>query len=285
MEVRVHVPLRDFYNGKDIEFNVEKQIICEECEGSGSADGEVDTCHQCGGRGIVIQKHQFGPIIQQVQVVCDHCGGKGKTIKHACNGCGGSRVVRKVTTHNLHIERGTPRNARINFENEADASPDWVAGDMYVQLDEKEPELGADDESRVDGAFFRRKGPDLFWKEVLSLREAWLGDWTRNITHLDGHVVKLSRKRGQVVQPGMVEVVKGEGMPVWHNDNSHRDGEFGALHVEYAVVLPDQMEKGMEKEFWALWEKWRKKKGVDLAKDAARPEPGAAKAGGGKDEL
>src|SRR5438034_1080437 len=85
MEVRVHVPLKDFYNGKDIEFNVEKQTICKECEGSGSADGEVETCGQCEGRSIVIQKHMFGPIIQQMQVVCDSCGGKGKTIKHACH--------------------------------------------------------------------------------------------------------------------------------------------------------------------------------------------------------
>ena len=41
--------------------------------------------------------------------------------------------------------------------------------------------------------------------------------------------------------------------------------------VEYTVVLPDQMEKGMEKEFWTLWDKWRKKKGVDLGKDSGRP--------------
>jgi DnaJ-related protein SCJ1 len=42
--------------------------------------------------------------------------------------------------------------------------------------------------------------------------------------------------------------------------------------VEYTVVLPDQMEKGMEKDFWATWEKWRKKNGVDLRKDSGRPE-------------
>jgi DnaJ-related protein SCJ1 len=87
---------------------------------------------------------------------------------------------------------------------------------------------------------------------------------------LDGHVVRLERKRGEVVQPGAVEVIEGEGMPVWRHEG---DGpEFGSLHVEYVVVLPDQMEKGMEKEFFELWEKWRKKKGVDLHKDSGRPK-------------
>jgi len=97
-----------------------------------------------------------------------------------------------------------------------------------------------------------------------------MGDWTRNLTHLDGHIVQLSRKRGEVVQPGSVELVEEEGMPTWSDDREKVEGEFGHLHVEYQVVLPDQMEKGMEKDFWNTWEKWRKKR-VDLHKDTGRP--------------
>ena len=93
---------------------------------------------------------------------------------------------------------------------------------------------------------------------------------------MDGHVVRLGRPRGEVVQPGQVEVVAGEGMPVWlAEQEQERTGEeeYGRLLVEYVVVLPDQLEKGMEKEFWALWEKWRKKIGVDLERDSGRPPP------------
>ena len=118
------------------------------------------------------------------------------------------------------------------------------------------------------------KGDDLFWREVLSLREAWMGDWTRNITHLDGHVVRLSRKRGQVIQFGHVDKVEGEGMPKFHEDGDsvYHQTEFGNLYVEYYIVLPDQMESGLEKEFWALFQKWRGKNGVDLHKDSGRPD-------------
>jgi len=286
MEVRVSVPLRDFYNGHKTEFQLEKQQICEECEGTGSADGQVETCGHCQGHGIVIQKHMLAPgIFQQVQSQCDACGGRGKTIKHKCPVCSGSRVVRRVNTFSLNIERGAPKGQKINYENDADESPDWVAGDLHVTLVEKEPDLETDNELRVDGTFFRRRGDHLYWKEVLSLREAWMGDWTRNITHLDGHVVTLSRPRGKVVQPKMVETVKGEGMPIWHEDGDsvYHKTEFGDLLVEYEVVLPDQMEKSMEKDFWATWEKWRKKSGVDLEKDSGRPKiPVGAS---GKDEL
>lgn len=274
MEVRIHIPLRDFYNGHEHEFSVEKQEICEECEGSGSADGEVDNCSQCGGRGMVVQKHMLAPgIFQQMQMQCDKCGGKGQTIKKPCKVCSGTRVVRKVSTHTLHVEKGMPKGAKVTYENEADESPDWVAGDLVVNLLEREPELGSADEERVDGTFFRRKGRDMFWKEALSLREAWLGDWSRNLTHLDGHVVRLSRPRGETVQPNAVEVLKGEGMPVWLKERDHDGDEYGSLHVEYTVVIPDHMDKSLEKELWTLWEKWRKKSGVNLGRDSGRPVP------------
>lgn len=271
MEVRVHVPLRDFYNGAEHEISIEKQAVCGKCEGSGSEDGKTERCGKCNGQGLVIQRAQLAPgIFQQMQMKCDVCGGKGTTIKHKCKTCSGSRVVREAETHTVTVEKGMPRGARIQYENEADESPDYVAGDLIVHLMEKEPELGKGEEKldRTDGTFFRRKGNDLFWREVLSLREAWLGDWTRNLTHLDGHVVRLSRRRGEVVQPDAVEVVQNEGMPVWRHEHGP---EFGNLHIEYVVILPDQMEKSMEKDFWDTWEKWRKKKGVDWAKENGRP--------------
>ncbi|KAJ5806014.1 uncharacterized protein N7503_003616 [Penicillium pulvis] len=288
MEVKAALPLRDFYNGREINFLVEKQQICDDCEGTGSKDREVTTCDQCGGHGRVIKKHMLAPgMFQQVQMPCDKCAGQGKKIKNPCPVCQGNRVVRKEVETSASIEPGMGRGTRLVFENEADESPDWVAGDLIVILDEKEPELGANDEERTDGTFFRRKGKDLFWKETLSLREAWMGGWSRNLTHLDGHIVRLGRKRGEVVQPLSVETVHGEGMPHYSeghlHDHGHEEDHPGNLMVEYTVVLPDQMESGMEKDFHALWEKWRKKNGVDLATDSGRPMPPPAE--DLKDEL
>ena len=283
--MRVQIPLRDFYNGIKTEFSLEKQEICSECEGTGARDKHTDTCTQCNGGGVVIKKQMLAPgIYQQMQVHCDKCGGKGKVIKHKCKVCDGNRVVRKVNQFTLDVERGLPVGHRIRYENDADESPDWVAGDLLVTLQEQEPRLDMNNELLVDGTFFRRRGNDLHWKEVLGLREAWMGGWTRNLTHLDGHVVQLKRDRGHVVQPGMVETVKDEGMPIWHEDGDsvYHQTQYGNLYVEYEVVLPDMMEKGMEKEFWSLWDKWRKKSGVNLDEDLGRQSKVANAA---KDEL
>ncbi|KAI0472761.1 DnaJ domain-containing protein [Xylariaceae sp. FL0804] len=288
IDLKVGISLRDFYIGRNTDFQWDKQQICEECDGSGSADGMVETCPHCSGHGIRIVKRQLAPgMFQQMQSQCDACGGRGKTIKHRCPVCNGNRVVRKPTTVSLNIERGVARDARVVFENEADASPDYVAGDLIVTLTEKEPDMYSDNPDQVDGTFFRRKDNDLFWREVLSLREAWMGDWTRNVTHLDGHVVRLGRERGEVVQPGHVDTVEGEGMPVWSEEGEsvYHQHEFGRLYVEYVVVLPDQMESGMEKEFWSVWQKWRGKFGIDLHKDSGRPDDVSPSSESEKDEL
>lgn len=285
-ELRVGVSLRDLYNGAETELSWERQHICGECDGTGSADGVVEECPHCGGHGIRVVKRQLAPgMFQQLQTPCDACGQRGKTVRNKCPACNGARVVRRPTPLDLKVPRGAPPEFRIVYENEADAHPDHVAGDIHVVLVEKTPGAPEDNPDGVDGAFFRRKGDDLFWDEVLSLREAWMGGWSRNITHLDGHVVRLGRPRGEVVQPGRVDTVKGEGMPRYHEDGDsvYHQTEFGDLQVQYTVVLPDQMEGPMEEEFWGVFEKWRGKVGVDLEKDSGRPA--GTEAGAVHDEL
>jgi len=271
MEVKLSMPLRDFYTGAEKKFSVEKQTICLECDGSGSEDGHTEVCDLCGGRGVKVVKHMLAPgIFQQMQSMCDQCGGKGQIISHPCAVCHGSKVVRSKVELDLDVEKGIPKGARVTFENEADESPDWVAGDLVVHLDESEPtgEVDKDNDDEVkhgptDGAWFRRKGTELYWKEVLSLREALFGDWSRNLTHLDGHVVRLGRKKGEVVQPGFVEKVKAEGMPMWRDDH----GGHGDLIVEYQVLLPDLMGSKMRKDLRAVFEKYQKLSREKLEKD------------------
>lgn len=69
--------------------------------------------------------------------------------------------------------------------------------------------------------------------------QALLG-FDRNLTHLDGHIVRL--QRSGVTQPGFVEVIEGEGMPRFENHHLHGD-----LYVEYNVVLPTELSPHMRK--------------------------------------
>lgn len=73
---------------------------------------------------------------------------------------------------------------------------------------------------------------------LVSFAQALLG-FERNITHLDGHVVGI--KRSSVTQPGFVQTIHGEGLPIF-------DGRgYGDLFVEYSVVLPSSLSKSLRK--------------------------------------
>lgn len=263
MEVTLPVSLRDFYTGAQKTFEVDKQHVCDACDGSGSSDGHTQPCADCGGRGMRITKHMLAPgIFQQVQSVCDTCSGRGHIISRPCRVCGGAKVVRAPASFTVQIEPGLPNRAQLTFEGEADESPDWAAGSLVVKVVLDPPsdapadakaDGSSDSSPPTDGTWFRRKGADLYWTEVLSLREALLGGWTRNLTHLDGHVVRLARPAGQVVQPRLVEHVRGEGMPRYRDEHA----AHGDLVVQYEVVLPDLADPAMLRDLAAVFDRWR----------------------------
>lgn len=224
-ETHVTCSLRQAYTGGTVDLTVNLQGVCDECDGSGSADGQEHVCDACQGSGVRVIRHQLAPgMFQQVQTQCERCGGRGHVIVHPCKVCGGRRVVREDRNYHVYVEPGSPRRFDHRIPGEADQSPDWEAGDLIVRVSE----------SREDNMGYRRRGPHLFRTEVLSAREALKGGWQRSIPFLDGEShVKLKRAAGVAVADGEIEAVKGYGMPI-----RDRHGEYGNLFVEYVVILP-----------------------------------------------
>ena len=81
---------------------------------------------------------------------------------------------------------------------------------------------------------FERRGNDLYTKFTIDLIEALTG-FSKSITHLDQTPVNL--KRTGVTQYGLVEVIRGAGMPFLDNHD-----QFGDLFVEYIVEFPKQVD-------------------------------------------
>ncbi|TDL25859.1 DnaJ-domain-containing protein [Rickenella mellea] len=214
------VTLADMYTGATVDFMIKKRILCDHCRGSGAAsDSDIHQCSGCGGTGVKVTRQQIWPgMFAQSQVTCNECGGRGKVIVKKCPHCGGQKIVDHSAHYALEVIPGMPEGHEVVFEGEGDESPDWEAGDVVLRV-----------RSRKEQGGWRRKESSLYWKETIGIDEALLG-FERNLTHLDGHVVTL--KRTSVTQPGYVETLRGEGMPVFQQDHS------GDLYVEYNVVLP-----------------------------------------------
>lgn len=54
--------------------------------------------------------------VQQVQMQCDKCGGKGKIVSRKCAVCGGKKVERGSTQLEVPIEKGMPDGESISFD-------------------------------------------------------------------------------------------------------------------------------------------------------------------------
>lgn len=94
-----------------------------------------------------------------------------------------------------------------------------VAGDLVMVLRQKKH------------GEFTRKGDDLVYEHELSLAEALCG-FQFVITHLDGRRLLVSGA-GEVIRPGQLKAIDGEGMPV-HGMPFAR----GTLYVAFRVAFP-----------------------------------------------
>jgi DnaJ-class molecular chaperone len=81
---------------------------------------------------------------------------------------------------------------------------------------------------------FERSGNDLKTTVKITLKQALLG-FEKELTHLDGHIVKLNRL-GKITKPGEMDKIIEEGMPVYEMSS-----ERGDLLVTYEVVLPKKL--------------------------------------------
>lgn len=102
--------------------------------------------------------------------------------------------------------------------------PDQEPGDIVFHLVEEEHPV------------FRRAGADLTATIEVTLAEALAGFSRVVVKHLDGRGVELKhpQKPGQVLSPGQVLKVPGEGMPIKRSDSR------GDLYLIVDVKFPDE---------------------------------------------
>lgn len=69
---------------------LQKNVICDKCEGRGGKKGAVQVCTTCLGSGVTCRVQQLAPgMIQQIQTVCGDCKGARQVFnaKDRCKVC------------------------------------------------------------------------------------------------------------------------------------------------------------------------------------------------------
>ncbi|KAL8889636.1 MAG: hypothetical protein Q9215_003095 [Flavoplaca cf. flavocitrina] len=224
------VSLEDVYKGKVSKLALQKSVICPSCDGRGGKEGAVKTCSGCNGAGMKTMMRQMGPMIQRFQTVCPDCQGEGEIIreKDKCKKCNGKKtsVERKVL--HVHVDKGVKSGHKIEFRGEGDQSPGVLPGDVIFEIEQKPHPR------------FQRKDDDLFYHAEIDLLTALAGGQI-HIEHLDDRWVTVSIDPGEVISPGEIKMVRGQGMP------SMRHHDFGNLYIQFDVKFPPAMFNSPEK--------------------------------------
>lgn len=220
---QLSVTLEDLYNGATRKLALQKNTICDKCEGRGGRKGAVECCTNCRGSGMQIRIHQIGPgMVQQIQSVCPECQGQGERInpKDRCKNCNGRKIVREKKILEVHLDKGMKDGQKITFAGEGDQEPGLEPGDIIIVLDQK------------DNAVFTRRGEDLLMHMEIELVEALCG-FQKPIVTLDSRTIIITSHPGQIVKHGDIKCVLNEGMPIYR-----RPYEKGRLIIEFQVNFP-----------------------------------------------
>ncbi|KAG9071982.1 Type I HSP40 co-chaperone [Linnemannia hyalina] len=215
------VTLEDLYKGKTTKLALQKNVICEKCEGKGGKEGAVKTCATCNGQGYRVMLRQMGPMMQQIQQPCGDCRGEGEIInaKDKCKFCNAKKVTQVRKVLEVHIDRGMKHGRRIVFNGEGDQAPGTIPGDVVIVLDQREHER------------FRRSDDDLFYNAKVDLVTALAGGKI-HIPHLDDRILVVDILPGEVIKPGELKAVMGQGMP------TERHHDFGNLYIQFEIEFP-----------------------------------------------
>jgi len=229
------VSLEDIYRGKVSKLALQKSVLCPKCDGRGGKEGAVKKCAGCDGHGMKTMMRQMGPMIQRFQTVCPDCNGEGETIreKDKCKACNGKKtsVERKVL--HVHVDKGVKNGHKIEFSGEGDQTPGVQPGDVVFEIEQK------------PHARFQRREDDLIYQAHIDLVTALAGG-TIFVEHLDDRWLSVEILPGEVISPGSIKMVRGQGMP------SYRHHDCGNLYIQFDVQFPDKNWTEDEKAFEAL---------------------------------
>ncbi len=222
LRVRVKLTLDEVANGVTKKLKVNKYVSCRKCSGTGAEDGQMNTCHTCGGRGQVTRVMNTPLGQMQTSSTCPSCNGQGSTIAHKCTACYGDGIVKGEEVIEVKIPAGVGNEMQLSVRGKGNAgAKGGVPGDLIVLVEEEEHPL------------LKRDGSNLHYELYISFVDAALGT-TVEVPTIDG---KARIKVDPGTQSGKLLRLRGKGLP----DLDY--GNKGDILVHTNVWIPKKLTK------------------------------------------
>ncbi len=193
--MKLEIELQEAARGATKPIEINRQEICDECEGSGARKGTIAvTCDYCRGQGQVVQSRGFF----QVATTCPACGGDGTRIVDPCTKCRGTGRVMATAHLRVDIPPGVDTGMWLQLRNQGEpGDPGAPRGNLRIQIQIR------------PHRFFERRGNDLYCQVPISFPQAALGAEIE-VPTLEG-TERLTIPRG--TQSSEILKLKGRGMP------------------------------------------------------------------------
>tara|TARA_B100001250_G_scaffold336848_1_gene303446 strand:- start:1949 stop:3046 length:1098 start_codon:yes stop_codon:yes gene_type:complete len=164
IEVMINVSLEEVILGGESEFDLRIPLACENCEGSGSESGDMETCRTCEGHGQVQKVRQsiLGQILSTS--LCPTCKGHRTMILDPCVICDGNGVRETEKSFTIEIPKGVDNGVTQRLSGLGPAGMRGGSrGDIHIRY-------LVDDHPR-----FQRSGENLLEQLWIPVTQAALG--------------------------------------------------------------------------------------------------------------
>lgn len=233
MAISLTVTLEEAAAGCTKTISYDRLAPCEDCDGSGLAEGaEERACERCHGTGVVtqVQRSIFGQV--QSSAPCPDCGGEGSVIDRPCGSCDGEGRVPTHERLDVKVPAGIASGRQLRIAGYGEAGYRGAeAGDLIVGVEVAEHER------------FQRNRDDLYLGLPVSMVQAALGCTLTVDGILEGERVEIRVPAG--TQAGETVAVEGRGMPRLGGGGS-RGRLMARVEIEVPRDLPDRARRLLE---------------------------------------
>ena len=243
VSVLVEVTFEEAAFGTKKEVSFSRIEACDQCHGSGCADGtKPETCPQCHGSGQVRTTQSFMGMTMQSTAACPTCGGRGKLIKTPCSRCKGKGRIKRPIKQTVEVPAGIDNDQAFRVAGQGCAGANGGPnGDLLVSVRIKPHEL------------FTRDGANVYCEMPISFCQAACGAEIE-VPTLDG---KVRYNVPEGTQTGTIFRFKGKGIPYVGYKN--RGDQYVTVVVETPTRLTAQ-QKDLLRQFDSATETAQPKK-------------------------
>jgi molecular chaperone DnaJ len=132
LQVELKLTFAEAVDGVTREIEIDRQEMCETCEGSGARPGTArESCQVCQGKGQVLHAQGFF----MIQTTCPNCRGEGSLVRDRCTTCRGGGVIRKPSKLTITVPPGVDEGQTLRLAGKGESARGGGSpGHLYVAL-------------------------------------------------------------------------------------------------------------------------------------------------------